>query len=288
MDNVDTPDYSGGNPYQKLYIYYLEGRVETNALKTPRDFIGNWEEDGFSFLFFSRPASEQIANILERQAHLTLLDNYHMSYEQWQGAAAEPLQIGRFLIIPPWQPAPDNMASSLDSQPIILDPGLVFGTGTHATTHDCLEALIVAIDHFGCKTVLDLGTGTGLLSLAATRCGCDRCLAVDLNGLAATTAARNVRLNHWQNKIQVVRGFAQDFMDTPADLLIANIHYDIMRQLIRSAGFLTKKMFILSGLMGSEARDVRDFLWQTPVQIIREWSGDGVWHTFLGSVKNGN
>jgi ribosomal protein L11 methyltransferase len=137
-----------------------------------------------------------------------------------------------------------------------------------------------------CKTVLDLGTGTGLLALATARCGCRRCLAVDLNALAATTAGINVRLNHWEDRILVVRGRAENFIDTPADLLIANIHYDIMRQLIRSPGFFTKKLFILSGLMRSEAGAVRDFLNSGPVKILREWSGDGIWHTFLGATDN--
>ncbi|MFH0728231.1 MAG: 50S ribosomal protein L11 methyltransferase [Pseudomonadota bacterium] len=280
------PDYTKGNPYQELYIYYLAGRMQAASSQLLMDFIGNWEEDGFSFLFFSKPARDQVEALLGAQPQLALLDNFHMRYEEWQGAGMRPMQIGPFHIRPPWLPPPGNGDGAFGDLPILLDPGVVFGTGTHATTKDCLAAVSAAMDTGECETVLDLGTGTGLLALAAARCGCRRCLAVDLNALAATTAGINVRLNHWEDRILVVRGRAENFIDTPADLLIANIHYDIMRQLIQSPGFLTKKRFILSGLMRSEACAVRDYLYTEPVTILREWSGDGIWHTFLGTTAN--
>jgi ribosomal protein L11 methyltransferase len=286
MNPSTLPDYSNGNPYRELYIYYLSGRVPATDSQGLVNFIGNWEEDGFSFLFFSKPAHEQVTALLNTQPHVSLLDNFHMSYEDWQGAGLRPMQIGRFHIRPPWLTAPDDGKLASGCLPIILDPGVVFGTGTHATTTDCLWAVSAAINMGGCETVLDLGTGTGLLALAAVRYGCRRCLAVDLNALATQTARLNVRLNQWENKILIVRGRAENFIDTPADLLIANIHYDIMRQLIRSPGFLRKKRFILSGLMRSEASAVREFLYTLPVQIFREWSSDGIWHTFLGIIAD--
>ena len=79
---------------------------------------------------------------------------------------------------------------------ILLDPGLVFGTGTHPTTRDCLDALELAAGSKKFNTVLDLGTGTGLLALAAAKLGSKGVVAADLNLLAAKTAERNVKLNH--------------------------------------------------------------------------------------------
>jgi ribosomal protein L11 methyltransferase len=270
------------NPYETLHIYYFSGRVVPDTRRL-RDFIGTWEEDGFSFLFFSRPAEAQVAALRRAHPGAALLDSFHMPYEQWQGTAVAPLRIGRFHIRPPWGPA-DNGEPDTEP-PILLDPGVVFGTGTHATTRDCLEAVACAVEGGGCASALDLGTGTGLLALAAVRCGCSRCLAVDLNGLAARTALANVRLNRMEDRILVIRGRAEAVIDTPADLLIANIHYEIMRQLIGTSGFLRKRWFILSGLMRSEAKAVRDFLNTAPVRILREWSGDGVWHTMLGETE---
>jgi len=133
--------------------------------------------------------------------------------------------------------------------------------------------------------VLDLGTGTGLLSLAAARLGSRRVVAVDLNLLAAKTAVKNVQLNQLQDRVVVVQGNAEDIIDYPADLVIANIHYDVMRHLINAEGFVEKKRFILSGLLRSEAKDVADRLVRHPVQILKQWTRDGIWHTFYGKTE---
>jgi ribosomal protein L11 methyltransferase len=77
---------------------------------------------------------------------------------------------------------------------ILMDPGVVFGTGTHPTTHDCLSALQLAFDRQAVTRVLDVGTGTGLLALAAAKMGRASRVAVDLNHLAAETA-RNAMCN---------------------------------------------------------------------------------------------
>lgn len=284
MGRAISADYANGNPYSELYIYYLSGRVPAAAERNLLNFLGNWEEEGFSFLFFSRPEKEQVSKLLDEWPGLILLDSFHMRYHEWQGAAAAALKISGFHVIPPWLAASTGDPESEGGMPIILDPGVVFGTGTHATTKDCLEAVQTAVRGGACHTVLDLGTGTGLLALAAIRSGCERSLAVDLNPLAASTALTNVRLNHMEDRILVIRGRAEEFIDSSADLLIANIHYDIMQRLIRSAGFLTKKRFILSGLMRSEAKAVRDWLCRAPVDILQEWSSDGIWHTFLGAA----
>lgn len=284
MNNFTQPDYTRGNPYKELYIYYLAGRVQSEDQDRLENFIGNWEEDGFSFLFFSKPALDQVNEIVKNHPELSLLDDFHMNYEEWQGAGTKPLQIGRFLIQPPWMPLPEELSLPSDLMPIKLDPGVVFGTGTHATTRDCIAAVSAAMETGIVKTAVDLGTGTGLLALAAARYGCRRCLAVDLNPLASRTASLNVRLNQMDDRILVVQGRADNFIDTPADLLIANIHYEVMRQLVQFDGFFNKKLFVLSGLTFSEATAVRDYLSTMPVKMIQEWSGDGIWHTFLGAI----
>ena len=169
--------------------------------------------------------------------------------------------------------------------PLLLDPGVVFGNGTHPTTRDCLEALELAFRVRGVETVLDLGTGTGLLALAAGKLGCRRCLALDFNHLAARTAYDNVRLNGLEKTVLVCQGRAEEHISTPADLLVANIHFDVMRRLVHSDGFLSKKAFILSGLLRSEARQVADDLSRMPLEIIQRWERDDIWHTFYGERR---
>ncbi len=274
---------AGACPYDVLYIYQLGGKL-TSLKEIPRNrFIGNWEEDDFSFLFFSDPVHDEIKVLLSAQPQLTFIDSYHMPYEQWQGTELTAFDQGCFQIIPPWE---NGGQGRPDKLPIILDPGIVFGTGTHATTRDCLDAVQLACRKRTPDRVLDLGTGTGLLALAAARLGCRLNLAVDLNLLAAKTAKKNVGLNRLEKQIAVVQGYAEAFMDCPADLLIANIHYDVMQKLICTKGFSTPKRFILSGLLRSEAKQVRIELERLPAKILKSWTHEGIWHTFYGKIVN--
>lgn len=216
---------------------------------------------------------------VNRLAGLDLLDHYHMTYEQWQGGDIVPRRIGRFVISPPWFEVGKKNADTT----IVLDPGVVFGTGTHPTTLDCLEALQLVFEDTTIQSALDLGTGTGLLALAAARMGCSKVLAVDLTLLAARTAQKNVRLNGLSKRILVAQGDAEKFMDFTSDLVVTNIHYDVMKNLIGTSGFLKKKRFILSGLMRSEAACIESTMANLPVEIIRRWNQDGIWHTFYGA-----
>mgnify|MGYP002067939518 CR=1 FL=1 len=100
--------------------------------------------------------------------------------------------------------------------------------------------------------------------------------------LAATTAARNVRLNGLEEQVTVVQGYAEDFIDCPADLLMANVHYAVMEKLIHAKGFRTKKCFILSGLMRSDAKQVNIEIESSAASILKWWTRDGIWHTFYG------
>jgi len=269
------------NPYKDLYIYYLDGRLKSNHKIFYDHFIGNWQEDEFSFLFFSRPSSKEVEKILRSNPGLTLLEEFHMTYDQWQGNKIAPFKIGRFHILPPWEKRSNRTDASSKEFTVLLDPGVVFGNGLHPTTQDCLKSLEMVFLRENIASALDLGTGTGLLSLAASLLGCKSTLAVDFNLLAANTALKNVRLNGLENTILVAQARAEDFIDSPSDLMIANIHYDVMMQIITSQGFLKKKWFILSGLLRSQARDLRFKLSQLPVSIIKEWERDAIWHTFL-------
>jgi ribosomal protein L11 methyltransferase len=269
-------------PYNDLFIYYIEGRLKADTHLFHENFIGNWEEDNFSFLFFSSPARNDLKKLLCTQPQLTHLDTYHMSYDQWQSQTFTAVNYGNFCIMPPWEASAPQPPHCGDEIPILLDPGVVFGTGTHPTTRSCLEALELAAAPLPPETVLDLGTGTGLLALAAAKLGCRKICAIDVNMLAALTARNNVCINRLEDRVLVAKGRAQEFIDCPADLVIANIHYDVMHRIIDSGGFLQKEKFILSGLLRSEAKAVTHKLAQFPVKILKTWTQDGIWHTLYG------
>ncbi len=267
-------------PYDDLYIYYIQGRVAAELLPQDATFIGNWEEEGFSFLFFTCSADAQVSALIQRRPELVLLDRFQMPYAQWLGEQIQPFRIGRFAVVPAWDQAAS--AAVAENEKILLDPGVVFGTGTHPTTQDCLEAMEGLCYKQNIETVLDLGTGTGLLAIAAGRLNCRRVLAVDINFLATQTARRNMALNGLLDKVLVVQGRAEDFMDRPTDLVISNIHYAVMKNLLDSASFLRHRWFILSGLLRSQARAVAQQLSKLPVTVLKTWERDGIWHTFFG------
>jgi ribosomal protein L11 methyltransferase len=266
------------SPYQDLHIYYLKGRVAYDPVMDDPSFIGTWQEEEDAFLFFMQPAVDRVLKILERQGHLILADQFEMTYEQWQGGVPAPFRTGSLEVVPPWH----EKSRSMDRGTIVLDPGVVFGSGTHPTTSDCLTAIQLAFEHQTIRQVLDLGTGTGLLALAAARLGAERVVAVDLIGLAAVTARRNVLANDMTASILVVQGDAKNFMDLPCDLMVSNIHYEIMRDLVTEPGFSAHKQFVLSGLLRSQAREIEYRLSQGPARILRKWDHDGIWYTFYG------
>jgi ribosomal protein L11 methyltransferase len=204
-----------------------------------------------------------------------------MSYHDWVGDKVTPFCTDRLFISPPW----DTTIAPSSKLRITLDPGVVFGTGTHPTTRDSIEALEMTFQLQPVCSAHDLGTGTGILAVAAARLGCPLTLAVDMNLLAAKTAQRNIRLNRLQQSALAVQGSADDFIGMQADLLIANIHYDVMKRLVSSDGFLKKNIFILSGLLRSEAADIENRLMQLPVKILNKWVRNEIWYTYWG-IRN--
>ena len=282
MNTLNIGPISSHSSYQDLYIYYLEGalkREEESHLGVT--FLGNWAEEDSSFLFFTKPSKDLVQRIIDKDKRLRLIDEFHFTYEEWLGGKVIPHKVSRFLIVPPWEDRPQN-----DQElKMLLNPGVVFGTSLHPTTRDSLLALLKISDRLLSYRVLDLGTGTGILAIGAALLGAERVFAVDNNPLAVKTANLNVKLNGLEESIDVREGLAEDIVDTPSDLLIANIHYDIILKLIKGVGFIKKKYFILSGLMRSQARDIKLELSRYPVEIIHEWDNDMIWRTILGRVK---
>lgn len=267
-------------PADQLYIYYLQGRLDPAKTDLGKSFIGNWEEEGMSFLFFSEPSDAIVAELCGSPPYPALVDTYRMAYDQWLGETFVSFSTSRFNIRPPWEnPSPGEGIE------IVLDPGVVFGTGTHPTTRDCIRSLEYLFDTAVINTVLDLGAGSGLLSVVAAALGSQSVLAVDLNLLAVQTVRRNILHNCMADTILAVQGRAEQLIETPADLVVANIHYDVMKHLVQTDGFLNKKAFILSGLLRSEASDIAKRLDRLPVRILKHSRDDHIWNTFTGLVE---
>lgn len=269
-------------PETILSIYCLKGDLADLDIDF-EGFIGNWEDDGYNFLFFSQPAESEIGRLLEEHRELTLEDRFTMSYREWQGGFETPVKIGRFVLTP----ALLKKVAAEDEIGLRFDPGLVFGNGTHPTTLACLTAIEIACAGGRVERMLDLGTGTGLLALAGASLGCTQVLAVDNNRLAAATAVRNVRSNDLSGRILVVNGLAQSFAALPSDLLVANIGYPVLRELLTADNLRQHRWLVLSGLHNSEATHVQQLLTELDTVVLKHWHSEAVWNTLLAITADG-
>ena len=268
--------------YDNLYIYYIKGNVTTDRAQLGAAFIGNWQEEDCSFLFFSGPADARVEMLIAASGgRLLLQDRFCMTYEEWTGGGVAAFTAGGFHVLPPWLAAGEKTNHSR----ILLDPGVVFGSGTHATTRDCINAMEAVFSSADIARTIDIGCGTGLLSLVAARMGSRQVLAVDNNHLAVETARDNIRLNRLEGRVLAIQGCAMDCMAVEADLVVANIHYDVMKNLIGDPGFRQKKGFVLSGLFRSQAGHIVDNLRHLGAVIEHQRDYEGVWFTLAGSWR---
>jgi ribosomal protein L11 methyltransferase len=129
--------------------------------------------------------------------------------------------------------------------------------------------------------MLDLGTGSGILALAAAKWGAKRVLAIDCNELAVETAFRNVSSNGELERIEVRQGEAEDFIDEEADLICANIHLQVIESLLKKKAFFQKRWFILSGIFAKDGEEIERQLNQRSAQIVQRLQEKN-WVTLVG------
>jgi ribosomal protein L11 methyltransferase len=140
--------------------------------------------------------------------------------EDWAARSQQSLtavRAGRFLIAPPW----DLPKEPVDATVIVIEPSMGFGTGHHATTRMCLQ-LLGEID-VSDLTVLDLGTGSGVLSMAAALSGARRVVGIDVDQDAIDAAEASARLNTLPDTITFQVSDFRKVSPTPADLVLANL-----------------------------------------------------------------
>lgn len=158
-----------------------------------------------------------------------------------------PVNISRYLtIVPEWQEYTPN---NPDEHIIYLDPGMAFGTGTHPTTRLTLQALEVTLR--GGETVLDVGTGSGVLSIASKFLGAEDVFAYDLDEVAVNSAKENMALNPIAKDVHVSANDLLNGVDKKADVIVANILADIIVLMLKDAHRCLKDdgTLIISGII---------------------------------------
>jgi len=269
-------------PYQTLYIYEISGAISDSRSFFKEDFIGCWNEGEVSFLFFSKPHEEEVESFIKKR-RLPLVSKNVLDYRAWQaGEELRPFRVGNLVISPPWENGEVGEGEVL----VRLDPCVVFGTGYHPTTRTCLQALWEIYQKERPKKVLDLGTGSGILALAAAKWGAEKVLAIDCNELAVETALRNILSNGESQRIEVRMGKAEDFVEEEADLICANIHLQVIESLLKKKAFFLKRWFILSGIFEKDAEEIERRLYQRATQIVQRLQEKN-WLTLVGFNKRG-
>jgi len=265
------------SPDAQLYIYELHGPVGNLLPSTPASFLGLWNEEDFSYLFFVEPADEYVRDVVHQTGYV-LGSRHEMAYRDWQeGLPPSGVTLAGVTFIPGDYP-------SAPARAVLLDPSVVFGDGNHPTTRACLEIMRELVDERGIRSMLDLGTGTGILALAGAAMGIQRVVAVDRNELAFQTACENVTRNGLSEIIKVHLGEARFFLDRTFDLVVANLPFQVLRDLLVLSGVDAQAAWIVSGVNEKQAETLQDLLREQHYVMLEERK-DSPWMTFAAARR---
>lgn len=200
--------------------------------------------------------------------------------EDWQNNWKQyfhPMPIGeRLLIRPVWEDNYDAGGRNV----LNIEPGLAFGTGSHPTTKLCLETLEKYVDTE--TKVLDIGCGSGILSIACLLLGAESAFGVDIDSLAVKTAIANAKENNFDfPKFQAVQGNLSDKVSGKFNLVVANIVADIIMEFNTQVGrFLTDDgVYITGGIIENREDEVIYSFAQNGFEIIERYENNG-WLVF--------
>jgi ribosomal protein L11 methyltransferase len=167
----------------------------------------------------------------------------------------KPIQAtSRFVVKPPWS----ETRLKTGQIPVDITPGMAFGTGTHPTTILCIQALEKRLKKKG-LSVLDVGTGSGILSIIAAKLGAREVWGIDMDGVALENARENIKRNHVSDVVALRRGSIGSVRKR-FDVIVANIDLKSLRRMrkpllnhLKNRGFL-----ILSGILAKEEERLRE------------------------------
>ena len=207
-------------------------------------------------------AAEAVAFLRERYSAEGIeneIDLNQCKNEDWENNWKQyfhPIPVGEKLLIrPTWE---DEFEAG-DRKVLNIEPGLAFGTGSHETTRLCLETLEKHINEG--TTVLDIGCGSGILSIASLLLGAEKAVGVDIDALAVKTAIENGEVNNFREpEYTILQGNLTDKVNGKFDVVVANIVADVIIMFCKDVASFMKDdaLFITSGIIDTREQDVID------------------------------
>lgn len=188
--------------------------------------------------------------------------------EDWSTAWKKfykPVPIGdRLTVVPSWEKYDKKPGETV----LLMDPGMAFGTGTHETTRLCIELIEKYIQND--VTLLDVGTGSGILSIASALLGAKKALGIDIDKMAVRVASENAEMNGVSDRTDFICGDLATDVDGRFELITANIVADVIIRLAPAIPKLLKEggVFIASGIIDAREQDVRCCLESLGLEVI--------------------
>lgn len=191
----------------------------------------------------------------------------------------KPIKItDRITIKPEWE----NYVNKKNDEVVIeINPGMAFGTGTHETTAMCIELLEQYVDEN--TDVLDVGCGSGILSIAAAKLGAKSITGIDIDKTVVEVAKKNVDINGLSNKVHIISGDLTKNITRKVDIVVANIMAEIIISMSKDIhnNLKGRKIFIVSGILIEKQKTVIDSLRENGFKILKllkkgEWMAAAV------------
>lgn len=239
----------------------------------------------------SNTAEDKIQEIVESLKKLGLynLGDIKLTYiseENWAESWKKyykPIKISEKIVIKPtWEEYQPK-----DKETIIeLDPGMAFGTGIHDTTIMCIKALEQILEGTRGKSVLDIGCGSGILSITSAKLGADKVTGIDIDNVAVKVAVENVKLNRVEGKVKIIKGDLLNAITEKGDIIVANITSNVIKNLIPrvSANLKGDSILILSGIIKERSYEIKQVIFRNNLEIVEEIE-KGEWVTMICKVR---
>lgn len=183
----------------------------------------------------------------------------------------KPMEIGEKLrVCPPW------LAGESDRIELVINPGLSFGTGNHFTTRFCLEQLDRLVPGSGAKTMADIGTGSGILAIAAVKLGIEKAVGADFDPVCVECSAENAAANGVGERIEFFQhDISEGWGRGMADIVCANIYASLLIDNAATLLRMTRQCLLLTGIREVEVDGVADtFVRLGGREIVRDCGGE--------------